>query len=203
MFKKSDNQLAEGNPEVNNYLNSIKIWQDETKELRRILLQCKLNEEFKWGKPCYSYQNNNIVLIHGFKNYCALLFINGVLLSDSEGILVRQTDNVQAARQIRFTSSKEVCDLESTIKTYVIEAIEIENSGLKINFKKTSEYNIPDEFQKQLNENTVLKDAFSSLTPGRQREYLLYFSSAKQSKTRETRVEKYTPKILSGKGFKD
>jgi len=157
----------------------------------------------RWGKPCYTFQKSNVVLIHGFKEYCALLFIKGALLRDTKDILIQQTENVQAARQIRFTNVREIVEIEPILKTYVHEAIEVEKAGLKVDYKKTSEFKIPEEFQKQLDEIPVLKRAFTRLTPGRQRGYILYFSAAKQSKTRQARVEKCVPQILNGKGLDD
>ncbi len=171
--------------------------------LRRIILDCNLAEELKWGVPCYTYQDNNIVLIHKFKEYCAVLFIKGSLLNDKYGILIQQTKNVQAGRQVRFTSVHEIIEKESILKEYINEAIEVEKAGLRVNLKKTDEYIIPEEFQNKLNESTALKTAFESLTPGRQRSYIYYFSAPKQSKTREQRVEKYIQKILNGKGMDD
>lgn len=183
------------------YLKKGKKWQQEMEQLQAILLDCQLTEELKWGWPCYTYRNKNIVLIHGFKEYCALLFMKGALLKDTQGILVQQTEHVQAARQIRFRNVQEIAKLESVVKAYILEAIEVEKAGLKVNFKTTAEISIPEEFQKKLNENPTLKTAFESLTPGRQRAYKLYFSAPKQSKTRESRIEKYIPLILMGKGL--
>ncbi len=183
------------------YLKKGKKWQKEMEQLQAILLDCQLTEELKWGWPCYTYHNKNIVLIHGFKEYCALLFMKGALLKDTQGILVQQTEHVQAARQIRFRNVQEIAKLESVVKAYILEAIEVEKAGLKVNFKTTAEISIPEEFQKKLNENPTLKTAFESLTPGRQRAYKLYFSAPKQSKTRELRIEKYIPLILMGKGL--
>lgn len=171
--------------------------------LREICLDCGLTEEFKWMHPCYTFQGKNVVLIHGFKEYCALLFHKGVLLKDTHNILIQQTENVQAARQLRFTSLQEIIDLKPTIKAYIFEAIEVEKAGLEVTLKKTSEFNMPDELKEALDNNPDLKAAFHSLTPGRQRGYLLYFSQAKQSATRANRVEKYIPKILQGKGLND
>lgn len=191
------------NPKVDLFLGKAKKWQDEMKMLRSIILSCGLTEDYKWMHPCYSFQEGNIVLIHGFKEYCALLFFKGVLLKDKKGILIQQTENVQDRRQIRFTSLAEIVKLQATIKEYIRKAIEVEKSGLKVEFKKTSAFNMPEEFQKLLAKSKKLKTAFEGLTPGRQRGYLLYFSSAKQSKTREERIEKYLPKILDGKGLDD
>jgi len=178
-------------------------WQKEYKQLRTIILSCGLTEELKWGQPCYMYNDANVVLIHGFKEYCALLFFKGALLNDPDGILVIQTENVQSARQIRFTSAKQITELKNSIKAYVYEAIEVEKAGLKVKLKKTAEFAMPDEFKEALAKNKDLKTAFEKLTPGRQRGYLLFFGSAKQAKTREARIEKYTPVILEGKGLED
>ena len=191
------------NPKVDEFLSSTKKWREEFEKLRKIVLECQLTEELKWGKPCYSFQKNNIVLIHGFKEYCALLFIKGALLKDTKGVLIRQTENVQAARQIRFTDVREIVKQKAILKAYIYEAIEIEKAGLKVNFKKTTEFIIPEEFQIKLDKNSASKDAFNALTPGRQRAYILYFSAPKQSKTRESRVEKCMPQILKGKGLDD
>jgi len=178
-------------------------WQKEYKLLRKIILDCGLKEEFKWGKPCYTFQDSNIVLIHGFKEYCALLFHKGALLKDTEDILVQQTKNVQAARQIRFSDVEEIEKREDIVKAYVYEAVEVEKAGLEVEMKKTSDYEMPEELKKAFKENPDLKEAFEDLTPGRQRGYLLHFSDAKQSKTRTRRIEKYTPKILDGKGWNE
>ena len=167
------------------------------------MLACNLDEKIKWGKPCYTYKDSNIVLMHGFKEYCALLFFKGVLVKDPNGILIQQTKDVQSGRQIRFTKVKEIEYLEQTLKSYIQEAIEVEKAGLKVKLKETSEYEVPDEFQDKLDEYPDLRNAFESLTPGRQRAYLYYFSKAKQSKTREARVKKYIPQILEGKGLND
>jgi uncharacterized protein YdeI (YjbR/CyaY-like superfamily) len=191
------------NPKVDWFFNKATKWQDEHKKLRMIALDCGLNEELKWGCPCYTFEKRNIVLIHGFKEYCALLFFKGALLKDKKRILIQQTENVQAARQIRFTTIREIVKLESTLKKYIYEAAEVEEAGLKVNFKKSSEFTMPEEFQNKLNKSAALKKAFAALTPGRQRGYLLYFSSAKQAKTRESRVEKYVKRILDGKGLED
>ncbi len=191
------------NPKVDFYFNKAGTWQEEIKRLRTIVLSCGLTEELKWGCPCYTFQKTNIVLIHVFKEYCALLFFKGSLLQDAEGILVQQTKNVQIARQIRFTNAKEIIQMKSMIKAYIFEAIEVEKSGLKPTLKKTADYSIPEEFQKRLNKTPALKNAFKALTPGRQRGYLLYFSSPKQSRTRESRIEKSIKQILSGKGLND
>ncbi|HWO76410.1 MAG TPA: YdeI family protein [Bacillus sp. (in: firmicutes)] len=191
------------NPKVDEFLSKAKKWKEEFETLRHIVLDCGLTEEFKWMHPCYVFDNKNIVLIHGFKEYCALLFHKGALLKDPHGILIQQTENVQAARQIRFTNVQEIVELEPIIKAYINEAIEVEKAGLEVDFKKTTEYIIPKEFQKKLDENPDLKTAFKSLTPGRQRAYILYFSQPKQSKTRESRVEKCMKQILDGKGLND
>ena len=191
------------NPKVDVFLSKAKKWQEEFEKLRMIILDCQLTEELKWGKPCYSYEKSNIVLIHGFKEYCALLFVKGTLLKDANGILIQQTENVQAARQIRFTNVREIVEMEPILKAYIYEAIEVEKAGLKVNYKKTTEYKIPEEFQYKLDEMPTLKTAFDALTPGRQRAYILYFSAPKQSKTRESRVEKYMLQILNGKGLND
>jgi uncharacterized protein YdeI (YjbR/CyaY-like superfamily) len=191
------------NPQVDEFLSKTEKWKEEMEKLRMILLQCQLTEELKWGKPCYTFQKSNIVLIHGFKEYCALLFIKGALLQDAKGILIRQTENVQAGRQIRFTSVQEIAAMENILKDYIYEAIEVEKAGLEVNFKKNTEFIIPQEFQSKLDENPALKTAFEALTPGRQRAYILYFSEPKQSKTRESRVEKCMQQILNGKGLND
>ena len=191
------------NPKVDAFFREAEQWQKEFEKLRTIILGCGLTEELRWGKPCYALQNANIVLIHGFKEYCALLFFKGVLLKDPKGILVQQTANVQAARQVRFTNLRQITDLAPVLKAYINEAIAAEKAGLKVNLKKTSEFPVAEEFQKRLDEVPALKKAFAALTPGRQRGYLLYFSGAKQSKTREARVEKCMPQILKGKGLDD
>ena len=191
------------NPKVDFYFSKAKKWQEEIKKLRVIVLDCGLAEELKWGVPCYTFQKNNIVLIHVFKEYCALLFFKGALLHDPNGILIQQTENVQAARQIRFTNIEEIVKMEQILKAYIYEAIEVERAGLKVNLKKTATFNIPEEFQNKLDEKPALKTAFDALTPGRQRAYLLYFSAPKQSKTRESRIENYMQQILDGKGFND
>jgi len=191
------------NPKVDFYFDKAQSWQKELEKLRTIALECGLVEELKWGCPCYQYQDTNVVLIHAFKEYCAFLFFKGALLSDPNSILVQQTENVQAARQIRFTNLREIVKQESTLKAYIYEAIEVEKLGLKVQLKKTKEYAVPEEFQKKLNKMPALKKAFEALTPGRQRGYLLYFSSAKQAKTRESRIEKYLQQILDGKGLED
>lgn len=191
------------NPKVDWYFDKPTKWQEEYETLRMLILDCGLTEDLKWGCPCYTVQKKNIILIHGFKNYCAVLFFKGALLKDEHGILIQQTPNVQVPRQVRFTNLKEIVKLAPTLKAYIYEAIEVEKAGVKVALKKTAEYKIPEEFQNRLDENQALKKAFYALTPGRQRGYIFYFSSAKLTKTREERVEKYTPKILMGKGIDD
>ncbi|MFC6633194.1 YdeI/OmpD-associated family protein [Microbulbifer taiwanensis] len=191
------------NTKVDAFLGRAKKWRGEYELLRDILLDSPLSEEFKWGKPCYSLDGKNVVLMHGFKEYCALLFMKGALLSDTEGVLVAQTENVQSARQIRFRSAREIEEMESILKAYVNNAIKVEKAGLEVAFKKTEEFNMPAEFQSRLDDDPALKDAFEALTPGRQRGYLLHFSAAKQSRTRESRIEKCIPKILDGVGLND
>jgi len=191
------------NPKVDFYFDKDKTWQSETRKLRTIVLDCGLTEELKWGCPCYTFQKTNIVLIHVFKEYCALLFFKGALLNDAKGILVQQTENVQAARQVRFTNVKEIDKMEKILKAYIYEAIEVEKAGLKVALKKTTEYTIPTEFKNKLEKLPALKTAFKALTPGRQRAYLLHFSAPKQSKTREARIEKCMQDILNGKGLND
>ncbi len=195
--------MSNPNPKVDFYFNKIGKWQDTVTQLRTITLGCGLTEELKWGHPCYTLGKSNIVLIHDFKEYCALLFFKGALLKDSQNLLIQQTENVQAARQIRFANVQEIMDIEAVIADYIHEAIEVEKSGLKIELKKTSEFAMPEEFQNQLDQSLDLKVAFGALTPGRQRAYLLYFSAAKQSKTRLSRIEKCMPLILDGKGLND
>ena len=196
------------NPKVEFFFSKDSKWLEEYEKLRMIILDCMLTEELKWGCPCYTLpsagkKKSNIVLIHGFKEYCALLFFKGALLNDAKGILIQQTENVQSARQIRFTNVQEIVKLERALKVYIYEAIEVEKAGLEVKFKKTSEYKIPEEFQHKLNEMPALKTAFKALTPGRQRAYIFYFSQAKQSKTRESRIEKYLQQILKRKGLDD
>jgi uncharacterized protein YdeI (YjbR/CyaY-like superfamily) len=195
--------MSKMNPKIDAVLRREKKWQKELKELRRIVLDCGLTEEMKWGQPCYTSQGKNVVLIHGFSEYCALLFMKGALLKDRRGVLIQQTENVQSGRQIRFTDVREIVEMEPILKAYIDEAIEAEKSGLKVKKKKTSEFKVAEEFQEKLDENRALKKAFDCLTPGRQRAYLLYFSGAKQSKTREARVDKCIPRILDGKGLDD
>jgi uncharacterized protein YdeI (YjbR/CyaY-like superfamily) len=191
------------NSNVDFYFSNAKTWKEELKQLRTIVLDCDLTEELKWGVPCYSFEKSNIVLIHVFKEYCALLFFKGALLKDPKRILVQQTENVQAARQIRFTNVREIVKMKPILKAYIYEAIEVEEAGLKVPLKKTSEFPMPEEFQNKLNKTPALKTAFNALTPGRQRGYLLYFSAPKQSKTREARVEKCVKEILKGRGLND
>jgi len=191
------------NPKVDGFLRKSKKWQQELQKLRMIVLDCPLTEEVKWRVPCYTHQKRNIVLIHGFKEYCALLFVKGALLKDPNGILIQQTQNVQAGRQIRFTSVEQIVQMQPILKAYIHQAIEVEKAGLKVNLKKITEFKISEEFQNKLAQIPALKTAFAALTPGRQRAYLLYFSGAKQSKTRESRVEKCMPQILKGKGLDD
>ena len=191
------------NPKVDFFFENDSKWQKEYKELRTIILDCGLMEELKWGVPCYTYNNHNVILIHGFKEYCALLFHKGSLLNDVDKILIQQTENVQSARQVRFTNLEEIDALESTLKTYVYEAIEVEKLGLKVAFKKTIEYDVPEEFKTFMDKDPALKKAFEVLTPGRKRGYLLYFGQAKQSKTREARIEKCILKIFEGKGWNE
>jgi len=191
------------NPKVDFFFDKDTQWKKEFEQLRTIVLDCGLTEELKWGQPCYTYQHGNIVLIHGFKEYCALLFFKGALLNDTHGILIQQTENVQSARQVRFTNLKEIVKMERILKAYIYEAIEVEKAGLKVKLKKTKEYAIPEEFQSKLDKMPALRAAFEALTPGRQRGYLLYFSAPKQSKTRVARVEKYMKQILNGKGLED
>lgn len=191
------------NPKTDFFFEKDGPWQKEYQKLRSTLLSCGLTEELKWGCPCYTFNNANIVLIHGFKEYCALLFFKGALLGDAENLLIQQTENVQSARQMRFTSLKEITSKQRLIKEYVYEAIEVEKAGLKVALKKVEEYKVPEEFQKRLQKNSSLKKAFQSLTPGRQRAYLLHFSQAKQSTTRETRIDKWIPAIMKGKGMNE
>ncbi|MWC31235.1 YdeI/OmpD-associated family protein [Paenibacillus sp. MMS18-CY102] len=191
------------NPKVNEFLGKAKRWKEEFEKLRAIVLDCELTEEFKWMHPCYTFENKNIVLIHGFKEYCALLFHKGSLLKDPNGILIQQTENVQAARQIRFTNVQEIVEMESILKAYIHEAVEVEIAGLEVDFKKNEDYSMPEELQHKFDESPALKSAFEALTPGRQRAYLLHFAQPKQSKTRVARVEKYAQQILDGKGLND
>lgn len=191
------------NPKVDFFFDKAGKWQEAYEQLRILVLECGLTEELKWGVPCYTFRNGNVVLIHGFKEYCAILFPKGALLKDTDGILIQQTDNVQAARQIRFTHVGEIIDLKQVLKTYIFQAIEVERTGLKVEMKKTSEFAVSEEFQAKLDENPVLEKAFKALTPGRQRAYLLHFSQPKQAKTREARIEKCMEAILNGLGLND
>jgi len=191
------------NPKVDFFFNKAAQWQADFKKLRTIILSCGLTEELKWGVPCYTFQNSNIVLMHGFKDYCAILFVKGALLKDAEGILIQQTENVQAGRQVRFTAVREIVQLEPVLKAYVQEAIAVEKAGLKVSYKKTSDFSMPEELINKLEEVPGLQDAFEALTPGRQRAYLFYFSQPKQAKTRMSRIEKSIPQILAGKGIND
>jgi uncharacterized protein YdeI (YjbR/CyaY-like superfamily) len=195
--------MSKENPGVDAFLRRAKRWHAEMVKLRTILLSYPLTEELKWGKPCYTFENRNVAIIQEFKEYCALLFPKGVLLKDPESILIQQTENMQAARQLRFTTVREIVHMKPVIKSYIDEAIAVEKAGLEVTYKKTSEFNIPAELQNRFNEDLVFKKAFTALTPGRQRGYLLYFSGAKQSKTREARIEKCMPQILKGKGLND
>lgn len=191
------------NPKVDEFLTKAKKWKEEYETLRKIVLDCELNEDYKWMNPCYTFEKKNIVLMHGFKEYCALLFPKGSLLQDSHGILTQQTENVQGARQIRFTNVQEIAEKEAVLKAYIYEAIEVEKAGLKVKVKKPEELIVPEELQHKFDEIPALKTAFTTLTPGRQRAYILHFSAAKQSKTRESRIEKCIPNILNGKGLND
>jgi uncharacterized protein YdeI (YjbR/CyaY-like superfamily) len=191
------------NPKVDVYLRKAKKWQEEMEKLRMLMLDCQLTEELKWGKPCYTFQKSNIVLMVGFKEYCALIFCKGALLNDANGLLIKPGENTQAGRQIRFTNVREIVELESVLKGYIYEALEAEKAGLKVNFKKNTELIFPEEFQNKVDEIPALKTAFDALTPGRQRAYQLFFSAPKQSKTRESRVEKCMQQILNGKGLDD
>lgn len=191
------------NPKVDAFIGRAGKWQGEYAELRRIILDCGLKEELKWGCPCYTVDNANIVVMHGFKEYCAILFFKGSLMEDPKGILIQQTKNVQAGRQIRFTSRVEIVENRPVLKAYVREAIRVERAGLKVKLKETSEFPVPVEFQRRLDSMPDLKTAFHALTPGRQRSYIFYFSTAKQSKTRESRIEKHMQRIIDGKGLND
>jgi uncharacterized protein YdeI (YjbR/CyaY-like superfamily) len=191
------------NPKVDWFFSKATKWQKEYEQLRTIVLDTGLTEELKWGCPCYTFEKKNIVLIHGFKEYCAFLFFKGALVKDSKGILIRQTENVQSARQIRFTNVKEIVKMKSILRAYIYEAVEVEEAGLKVDKKTTADFTIPEEFQNKMDKKPALKKAFNALTPGRQRAYLFYFASAKQPKTREARVEKYVKQILDGKGLDD
>lgn len=194
---------AAANPKVDAFMARTDQWRAEFEALRAILRQAPLTEELKWGQPCYALNGSNVVLMHGFKDYCALLFMKGALMSDPEGILIQQTENVQSARQIRFNALDQITGRAATLSAYVEAAIAVEKAGLKVDFKKTTEFSMPEEFRVRLDEDAALKEAFEGLTPGRQRAYLLHFSSAKQSKTREARVEKCIPQIMDGLGLDD
>ena len=191
------------NPKVDWFFAKATQWQEAYEKLRMTCLDCGLTEELKWGCPCYTFEKRNIVLMHGFKEYCALLFFKGALLKDPKHILIQQTENVQVARQIRFTTVREIVKLKPALKAYIKEAIQVERAGVKVPLKKTKEFNVPEEFENKLDKNPALRRAFNALTPGRQRGYLLYFSAPKQSKTRESRIEKHIPQILIGKGLND
>ncbi len=195
--------MNQKNPKVDSFINREKKWQEEFKQLREILLHTPLTEDMKWGVPCYTEQGKNVVLMHGFKEYCALLFVKGVLLKDTAGVLITQTENVQSARQIRFTNVDQIIEMEPILKAYILEAMDVEKAGLKVSFKNTEEFAIPEEFQSSLDEDPALQSAFKALTPGRQRAWLFYFSAPKQSKTRIARIEKSIPLILAGKGIND
>lgn len=195
--------MTDKNPKVDAFIRRETRWKEAYEALRKIVLDSPLTEEFKWGHPCYTYQNSNVVIIHGFNDYCALLFVKGALLADPKNILIQQTENSQSARQARFTNVDEIEELAPALKVYIQNAIEIEKAGLKVPFKKTEEFSVPEEFQRKMDESPELQAAFQALTPGRQRGYLLYFSAPKQRKTREARVEKYLPQILAGKGLND
>ncbi|CAM4003235.1 YdeI family protein [Cohnella lubricantis] len=191
------------NPKIDPFFRKADKWKEEFAKLREIVLDCELVEDFKWMHPCYTYEGKNVVLIHGFKEYCALLFHKGALLKDPHGILIQQTENVQAARQIRFANAEEIDEMQLIIKSYIDEAIEVEKAGLQVEMKKHSDYAIPEELDNKFAEIPELRSAFEALTPGRQRAYIFYISQAKQSKTRESRIEKYIPHILAGKGMDD
>ncbi len=191
------------NPEVDIFIEKAKQWQEELTQLRNIILDCDLTEELKWGQPCYTYNNKNLIILGGFKDFCVISFFKGVLLIDSEKILIQQGENSQSARAIKFTNTKQIIDLAPVIKSYIFEAIEVEKSGLKVEYKKPEEYDIPTELEEKIASDSAFKEAFNELTPGRQKAYLLHFSSAKQSKTRMNRIEKYTGRILNGKGIND
>ena len=191
------------NPQLDHFFQNATQWKREMEELREIVLNCNLNEEEKWGVPCYTFSKGIILIIHGFKEYCALNFFKGALLQDTDGLLVQQTENSQASRQIRFTNLKEISEKAAILKAYIFEAIEVEKAGLKVALKPHADYDIPEEFQTKIDQNTAIKTAFESLTPGRQRAYILHFSGSKQAKTREARIENYTQRILMGKGLND
>lgn len=191
------------NPKVDQYIQNARPWREALEKLRPLLLDSPLTEDFKWGVPCYTLQNRNVVLMHVFKEYCALLFVKGALLKDAGGILIQQTQNTQAGRQIRFTEADQIVELEPVLRAYIQEAIAVEQAGLKVNFKETAEFPMPEELRVKFEENPAFKAAFEGLTPGRQRAYLLYFSAPKQAKTRAARIEKWLPQILNGKGLND
>lgn len=192
------------NAQAEQFFKNSRKWNEEYNLLRKIILENKsLEEDYKWMHPCYTFEGKNVVLIHGFKAYCALLFHKGALLKDPKSILIQQTENVQSARQIRFTNAEQIVKLKSVIKDYLKQAVEIEKSGKKIELKKVADYPIPEEFQQALNDDKELNKAFYALTPGRQKGYLFYFNQAKQSQTRQTRIEKYYQKILDRKGIDD
>ncbi len=195
--------MSSMNPKVGFYFSKSQKWLEELEQLRTIVLDCGLTEALKWGVPCYTFEKSNIVLLHTFKEYCALLFFKGVLLKDVKGILVQQTENVQATRQIRFTNVSEIMEMAPILKSYIYEAVDVEKAGLIVDFKKTTAFKMPEEFQNKLEDSPGLKTAFAALTPGRQRAYLLYFSAPKQPKTRESRIEKYVQQILDGQGLHD
>ncbi|NPU92557.1 MAG: hypothetical protein HPY82_11675 [Gammaproteobacteria bacterium] len=194
---------TETNPKVDAFLKKAKQWKEEFEKLREIALDCQLTEELKWGTPCYAFQKSNIIILQGFKETCAVLFPKGALLKDPKGVLEKPGENSQAACRIPFTSVREIVKMEATLRAYIDEAIAVEQAGLKVNFKKVSEFDMPEEFQKKLDEMPALKKAFEALTPGRQRGYILHFSAPKQAKTRESRVEKCMQDILAGKGLND
>lgn len=191
------------NPKVDFFFDKATQWKKEFEQLRKIVLACGLEETLKWGQACYTYDAKNIVLIHGFKEYCALLFFKGALISDEDNMLIQQTENVQSARQARFTNVKDITKQEKKLKALIYQAIEVEKAGLKVKLKTTAEYKVPEEFQRQLNKNAALKKAFNTLTPGRQRAYLFHFAQPKQVSTREARIDKLIPKIMEGKGLND
>ena len=195
--------MSKGNPRVDVFIHKAEQWQKEYKKLRNILLDSELTEELKWGKPCYTYGNSNVALIHGFKEYCAILFMKGALLKDPKGVLIQQTKNVEAARQIRFTHPREIDEMAPIVRAYIREAIRVEKAGLKVSHKKIEEFEVSQEFQNRLDKSPALKKAFSALTPGRQKAYLLHFAAPKLAKTRESRIEKCVPLILKGKGLND
>lgn len=194
---------SKANPRVDFFFAKAEKWREELEKLRAILLDSPIVEELKWGHPCYTFEGGNVVIIQGFKEYCALLFPKGALLKDADRILIRQTENVQAARQIRFTDARQILKMKATLKAYIDEAIQVEKSGAKITYKKTADFKMPEEFKSKLDKTPALKTAFEALTPGRQRAYLLHFAAPKQSETRESRIKKCIPQILTGKGLND